>query len=81
MITIHYIHWPPLGLMYIASVLRNEGHEVVVYSKDKYHYPPEHLTEYLNEHEFDVVGLGVIAGYWQYAEMLTFFTYILKHLR
>jgi radical SAM superfamily enzyme YgiQ (UPF0313 family) len=56
--------------MYIASVLRNEGHEVVVYSKDKYHYPPEHLTQYLNEHEFDVVGLGVIAGYWQYAEML-----------
>ncbi len=65
-----YIHWPPLGLMYIASILRNDGHEVVVYSKDKYHYPPEHLTKYLDENEFDVVGLGVIAGYWQYAEML-----------
>ncbi len=65
-----YIHWPPLGLMYIASVLRNDGHGVVVYSKDKYHYPSEHLTQYLDDNQFDVVGMGVIAGYWQYAEML-----------
>lgn len=63
-----YVHHAPLGLMYIASVLKN--HKVTIYNKDQYHYPAEHLTEYLDNNKFDVVGLGVIAGYWQYQEML-----------
>jgi len=63
-----YIHWFPLGTAYVASALRNEGNEVVIYNKDVYHYPPEHLTEYLDNNHFDAVGLGFIAGYWQYKE-------------
>jgi anaerobic magnesium-protoporphyrin IX monomethyl ester cyclase len=65
-----YVHWFPLGLGYIASVLRECGHEVTIYDKGQKHYPPEHLTAYLDKNKFDVVGLGVIAGYWQYQEML-----------
>ncbi len=64
-----YIHHFPQGLAYIAAVLKKD-HEIVIYNKDKYHYPTEHLTEYLDHNHFDVVGLGVIAGYWQYQEML-----------
>ncbi len=63
-----YIHWFPQGLAYIAAILKD--HDVTIYSKDQYHYPEAHLTEYLNKNRFDVVGLGVIAGYWQYQEML-----------
>ena len=57
-----FIHWFPLGLGYIASALRNAGHDVSVYSQDRYHYPESHLTTYLDEHKFDVVGVSVIAG-------------------
>jgi radical SAM superfamily enzyme YgiQ (UPF0313 family) len=64
-----YIHWFPQGMAYIASVLREAGHEVVIYNQDKEHYPPGHLTAYLDENRFDVVGLGVIAGYWQYRKL------------
>ena len=64
-----YISQFPLGLGYIASVLRNDGHQVSVYNKDVYHYSAQHLTNYLNEHDFDLVGTGTCGGYRQYREM------------
>ena len=65
-----YIHWFPQGLAYIASVLLKKGYDVEVYSQDLNHYPEEHLTDYLNRNRFDVVGVGVIAGYYQYRKLL-----------
>lgn len=65
-----YMHWFPQGLAYIAAVLLKEGYEVVIYNQDKYHYTDEHLTEYLNKNKFDVVGAGVIGGYYQYRKLL-----------
>ncbi|MCX5706017.1 MAG: radical SAM protein [Candidatus Omnitrophica bacterium] len=65
-----FIHWFPHGMAYIASALKNAGHKVTIYNQDKFHYPETHLTQYLNSHEFDVVGVGVIAGYHQYRKLL-----------
>ncbi|MFC1983973.1 B12-binding domain-containing radical SAM protein [Chloroflexota bacterium] len=65
-----YIHWFPLGLAYIASALRNAGHNVVIYNQDQFHYPESHLINYLTNNHFDVVGLGIIAGYYQYQRLL-----------
>jgi radical SAM superfamily enzyme YgiQ (UPF0313 family) len=66
-----YIHYFPQGIAYIASAIRNVGHKVVIYNQDVHHYPSEYLTQYLNEQEyFDVVGVGVIGGYYQYRKLL-----------
>lgn len=65
-----YIHWFPQGTAYIASALRNDGCDVYIYHQDLHHYPSSALTRYLDDNEFDVVGLGVIAGYYQYRKML-----------
>lgn len=65
-----YTHWFPQGLAYIAAVLLKEGYDVKIYKQDKNHYPDEHLTEYLNENRYDVVGVSVIAGYYQYRKLL-----------
>jgi anaerobic magnesium-protoporphyrin IX monomethyl ester cyclase len=65
-----YIHWFPEGLAYIAAVLKKAGHQVVIYTQDKGHYPDEHLTEYLNHNRFDMVGLSVTGGYYQYRRLL-----------
>lgn len=65
-----FIHWFPQGLAYIASALRNAGHEITVYNQDQYHYPESHLKEYLTRNRFDVVGVSVIAGYYQYRKLL-----------
>lgn len=65
-----YIHWFPIGLAYVAAVMKKAGHEVSVYSQDVYHYTERHLTDYLNENHFDVVGVSVIGGYYQYRKLL-----------
>lgn len=65
-----YMHVFPVGLAYIAAVLIKEGFEVEIYNQDVHHYPNEHLTDYLNINKFDVVGIGVIGGYYQYAKLL-----------
>ncbi|KXS40473.1 MULTISPECIES: B12-binding domain-containing radical SAM protein [unclassified Candidatus Frackibacter] len=65
-----YIHWFPQGLAYIASALRDAGHEITIYNQDKYHYSEEHLKEYLIKNNFDVIGISVIAGYYQYQKLL-----------
>ncbi|MFC1928515.1 B12-binding domain-containing radical SAM protein [Chloroflexota bacterium] len=59
-----------MGAAYIASALRNAGHEIVIYNQDQHHYPESHLTDYLTNNHFDVVGLGIIAGYYQYRKLL-----------
>ena len=65
-----YIHTFPAGIAYIASALRKEGYDVTIYNQDVHHYPEEHLTDYLNNNDFDVIGVGVIGGYFQYAKLL-----------
>ena len=66
-----YISWFPQGLAYLASAARNAGHEVSVYQQDIYHWPDAHLTNYLDENEFDVVEVSVIGGYYQYHKLLS----------
>jgi len=65
-----HINWFPSNMAYIASALRDEGHDVTIYSQDVYHYPEEHLTEYIDKNDFDVIGLGIIGGYYQYQKMI-----------
>lgn len=65
-----YIHYFPLGLAYIASALRNAGHEVEIYSQDVYHYPESHLVEHLKKKRYDVIGFNFIAGYYPYRKLL-----------
>jgi radical SAM superfamily enzyme YgiQ (UPF0313 family) len=60
----------PLNIAYLSAVLREAGHDVTIYSQDVFHYPESHLTDYLNRNHFDIVGLGFVAGYWQYRKAL-----------
>ena len=65
-----YVSIFPLGLAYIASVCRNAGHEVRIYNQDIYHWPESHLLDFLNKEYFDVIGVGVVGGYYQYRKLL-----------
>ena len=65
-----FISWFPQGIAYIASVCRKAGHEVKIYNQDVYHWPEEHLLALLNKEHFDVIGVSVIGGYYQYRKLL-----------
>ena len=65
-----HISYFPLGTAYIASACRNAGHEVKIFSQDVYHWPEADLTTLLDCERFDLVGLGTIGGYYQYAKLL-----------
>ncbi len=65
-----YIHWFPQGLAYIAAVLKKEHDEVTIYNQDQHHYPDGHITYYLDKNRFDVVGVSITAGYYQYRKLL-----------
>lgn len=64
-----HISFFPAGLAYVASAARDAGHEVEIYQQDIYHYPEEHLTEYLTRNRFDAVGVGGCGGYYQYRKI------------
>ncbi len=61
----------PMGPCYVAGYLKEHGYEdITYYSQDIYHYTEHHLTDYLNTHHFDIIGLGFTAGYYQYDKVL-----------
>ncbi|MDD5421874.1 MAG: radical SAM protein [Candidatus Omnitrophica bacterium] len=56
----------PVGPCYVAAYAKESGYgDIAYYSQDVYHYPEEHLTKYLDDNRFDVVGIGFCAGYFQ----------------
>ncbi|MBI3378822.1 MAG: radical SAM protein [Nitrospirae bacterium] len=65
-----YINTFPISLGYIAGILKKGGYDVEIYNQDMHHYPDEHLTAYLDQNYFDVVGVSVVAGYYQYRKLL-----------
>ncbi len=61
----------PMGPCYVAGYLKAHGYDdITYYSQDVYHYSEHHLTEYLDTNHFDVLGLGFVAGYYQYSKIL-----------
>lgn len=65
-----HIHHFPIGIASLTAVLEQSGHDVELYLQDIHHYPDEHLTRYLDDNAFDMVGLSFIGGYWQYRKAL-----------
>ena len=65
-----FISWFPQGIAYLASVCRRAGHTVTIYNQDICHWPEEHLTEYIQQSDFDLIGVGACGGYYQYRKVL-----------
>lgn len=69
----------PLGIAYLISVMRQAGwkdENIDVYNIDVYHYSDDQLFEYLDSNQFDIIAIGMIAGYWQYRQIKRMFAAI-----
>jgi radical SAM superfamily enzyme YgiQ (UPF0313 family) len=60
----------PVGTAYLAGTLLANNYDVEIYAQDVHHYPEEHLTEYLDNNKFDMVGLSFIGGYYEYRKAI-----------
>jgi len=65
-----YMSYFPLGAAYVVAALRVAGVDVDVYDQQLMHAPDENLTKYLDDNKYDVVGLGFVAGYYQYRKAI-----------
>lgn len=65
-----HIHLYPLGIGYLAAVLRAAGHYVHVLHRDIHHHSKAFVTRHIEMNDYDFVGIGLIAGYWQHAQLL-----------
>lgn len=66
-----YVSFFPQGIAYVAAALRSKGHSVTIWAQDVHHYPDDDLRVFLDANAFDVVGIGVIAGYYQYRRLIS----------
>lgn len=61
-----HIPFFPINLFYLTGHLKKRGHAVGIWFQDIHHGSDEVLTTILNDNQFDIVGLGFVAGYYQY---------------
>lgn len=54
-------HFPD-GIAYLAAILHNRGAQVEAYCMDIFHYTNEQLAKYLQDNEYDLIGLGFLAA-------------------
>ncbi|MCJ7481382.1 MAG: B12-binding domain-containing radical SAM protein [Thermodesulfovibrionales bacterium] len=71
-----YIGHFPFALSYIASILQKEGVDVEIWSQDLHHWSDEKLTEYLDTEKFDIIGISMVAGYYEYKKLKSLSTAI-----
>ena len=60
----------PMGIGALAAIVKEKGHDIKIWHQDIHHYEDEELTPYLDKHQFDIVILSLIGGYYQYQKML-----------
>jgi anaerobic magnesium-protoporphyrin IX monomethyl ester cyclase len=60
----------PLGLGYLASVLRQAGHQVEVLDINAHRFTPAEVEEKIKSLDFDVVGIGAIVTVYRYVKWL-----------
>jgi len=63
-----HIPFFPQHLFYLYGALKKAGHTVGIYFQDIHHGSEEALTHVVDGNPWDIVGLGFVAGYWQYAK-------------
>lgn len=52
----------PLGPAYMAAFLKKNGIGVTAYCQDVFHYTNKELTKFLEENEFNIIGVGFLAA-------------------
>ena len=58
----------PLGLAYVAAVLKEKGHEVEIFDAWVNHYSKEETLSKLKDIEYDIMGITAMSPHFKYME-------------
>ena len=61
----------PLGLGYIASVIRGEGHAVRILDINGFGYSNKKVEEIIKDSKFDIAGIGGLTSTYKYVKWLS----------
>ena len=61
-----HIPFFPQNIFYLMGALKKARHKVGVWFQDVHHGKAQDLTRLLDNANFDIVGFGFVAGYYQY---------------
>jgi len=61
----------PLGLGYIASIIRGEGHAVRILDINGFGYSDEKVEEIIKDSKFDIAGIGGLTSTYKYVKWLS----------
>lgn len=65
-----YVPFFPQGIAYLGSALKQAGHEVDYFLQDVWHFADSKITDILDIGDYDIVGLGFVAGYYQHKKAI-----------
>lgn len=54
--------WPPLGMLYIATMLRNEGIEVSLLDQAAQRFTTENVVKWIRKEDPDILGFSTLAS-------------------
>ncbi len=60
----------PLGLGYIASVLKGKGYEVAVMDINAFRWDKQKVEQIIRDSDYDIVGVGAIVTVYRYVKWL-----------
>jgi len=65
-----HIPFFPINLFYLTGHLHAQGHTVAIWLQDCHHGNEKALLKIIADNPWDVVGLGFVAGYYQYRKAI-----------
>lgn len=65
-----HINYFPLGTAYLAAAIKQVEGQITIYNQDLIHSSEEDLIKYIEKSQPDLVGVGMVAGYYPYKKLL-----------
>ena len=68
--TLFYASAPPLGLMYLASSLKKEGHSVFIIDQPAFNLKNSDIVEFIKKRDPDIVGFSCLCASFENAKSI-----------
>ncbi|TXT65807.1 MAG: Coproporphyrinogen III oxidase [Promethearchaeota archaeon] len=69
--TFFYVSSPPLGVLYLATCLQEEGYDVMVLDQAAVNFSNEEVITWVKQRDFDLVGFSILCISFENAKLIS----------